>query len=235
MWRREVRWMQSKVSEKCVASIVRIEGTAAVILCPEQVCSKSWNLRTRAHGVITQQRCMQMLPVPLHLQFHWPSPWQATNQPASPLQYWSAPLPLGLPSRRLLSIILRFTAIHSVILRSCINCRSSKAYNKLSCTNPGRQIVVEWHPILWVLSTGLTAVISKWVIDFRKMCVCVCVCPAGKDLRLRVKVMECCLASELYWWCNKASLHHLWNIGRTDKPNNDARVKRLRLNKLERK
>jgi len=86
--------MQSNIFEKCLAATIRIEGTAAAILCPEQVCSKRWNLRTRAHGVITQ-----MLSVPLHLQFHWPSPWQATDQPVSPLQYWSAPRPLGLPSR----------------------------------------------------------------------------------------------------------------------------------------
>ena len=72
--------MQSNVSEKFIASIIRIEGTAASILCPEQFCPKRWNLRTRAHGVITQQRCMQMLSVPLHLQFHWPSPCQ---QPTS--------------------------------------------------------------------------------------------------------------------------------------------------------
>jgi len=85
--------MQSNVWEKYIASISRIEGTAAAILCHEQICSKRRNLLARPDGVITQ-----MLSVPLHLQSHWPSPCQATDQQASPLQYWSAPLPVGLPS-----------------------------------------------------------------------------------------------------------------------------------------
>jgi len=63
----------------------------------------------------------------------------------------------------------------------------------------------------------------------------VCVCPASKDLRLKLKDVESCLASELYWWCNKAGLHHLWNSGWKDKLNNYARLTRLRLNKLVRK
>jgi len=67
------------------------------------------------------------------------------------------------------------------------------------------------------------------------VCVCVGVCPASKDLRLKLKDVESCLVSELYWWCNKAGLHNLWNSGWKDKLNNYARFTRLRLNKLVRK